>query len=170
MEARKVLKPQLPPLQLSLRIRHPSMDPAAISRELLIEPEHCFRAGEPRHSPGRPAHNSVHAETYWLATLSPASWMPDTAFSSQPHLDLALRNMNTAVANSVEWSLMLCAFRLSQYKSNGTFLRQINAEGGRISLLVALSPMTVSGFNLAPEVSRMLGELGVTIEFEITND
>jgi hypothetical protein len=144
------------------------MDPALISRELLVEPEHCFRAGDPRHPALPGAHESVHAETYWLAALSPASWLPDVPFAGRPQLNDALQNMTTAAANSLEWTLMICALRLGQYKSVGTFLKQINAEEGSISLLVALSPMTVGCFNLAPETSRMFGELGVTLEFEIT--
>jgi hypothetical protein len=170
MEARKVLKPQTPAFQISLRIRHPSMDPALISRELLVEPEHCFRAGETRRSPRPHAHESVHVETYWLAALSPASWLPDVPFTDRPHLNLALQNMSAAAASSLEWTLTICAFRLSQYKSNGAFLKRINAEGGSTSLLIALSSATVSGFNLAPDTSRMFGELGVTLEFEITGD
>ena len=50
MAAPKRATLQAPPFQLSLRIRHPSMDPADISKELGIEPEHAFRAGQPRHS------------------------------------------------------------------------------------------------------------------------
>ena len=49
MEARRASQPSYP-FQLSLRIRHPSIDPASISRELQIEPEHSFRAGDPRES------------------------------------------------------------------------------------------------------------------------
>jgi hypothetical protein len=49
MEARQASQPSYP-FQLSLRVRHPSIDPAAISRELQIEPEHSFRAGDLRDS------------------------------------------------------------------------------------------------------------------------
>ena len=66
MEARRASQPSYP-FQLSLRIRHPSIDPASISHELQIEPEHSFRAGDPRES--RSAVTSVHADSYWLATL-----------------------------------------------------------------------------------------------------
>jgi hypothetical protein len=49
MEAR-LSKPDPERFQLSLRIRHPSMDPADISRTLKIEAEHSSRAGGPRTS------------------------------------------------------------------------------------------------------------------------
>ena len=42
--------------------------------------------------------------------------------------------------------------------------------GGQISLLVTLSGSEVGGFSLLPEVSRAFGDLGVTVEFELTED
>ena len=48
MAATKLATFQSLPFQLSLRIKHPSMDPANISKELGIEPEHSFRAGQSR--------------------------------------------------------------------------------------------------------------------------
>ena len=33
---------------LSLRIRHPSIEPGEITRNLGIEPQHTWRAGDPR--------------------------------------------------------------------------------------------------------------------------
>jgi hypothetical protein len=48
-------------------------------------------------------------------------------------------------------------------------LRRSRSEGGEISLLVALSIGELSGFSLVPEVSRVFGEFGITIEFELTD-
>ena len=45
---------------------------------------------------------------------------------------------------------------------------RIHAKGGEISLLVALSLSEVEGFTLPPEVSRLLGEIGITVEFEFS--
>jgi len=47
MAAPKLATRQPLPFQLSLRIRHPSIDPEEISKGLGIEPEHTFRAGQP---------------------------------------------------------------------------------------------------------------------------
>jgi hypothetical protein len=49
-------------------------------------------------------------------------------------------------------------------------LQTIRAESGEISLLVALSPTLVNSFSLPPQISRLFGELGIALEFEITND
>lgn len=72
MEARKLSNPRASPFQRSLRVRHPSLDPAEISRQLRMKAEHCFRAGDPRLSRSGLAPASVHAESYWLGALNPA--------------------------------------------------------------------------------------------------
>ena len=41
---------------ISLRIRHPGVDPSSITQALAIEPQHTWRAGERRR--GRPASSS----------------------------------------------------------------------------------------------------------------
>lgn len=60
MAAPKLATRQPLPFQLSLRIRHPSIDPEEISKGLGIEPEHTFRAGQPRHSKSGVAPATVH--------------------------------------------------------------------------------------------------------------
>jgi hypothetical protein len=151
MEATRRAQSQPLPFQLSLRIRHPSIDPQSISRELGIEPEHSFQAGQPRQLRSSVAPATVHTESYWLAALNPATWFENLSFPEAP-----------------TWALSLCAVRLS--KSHGALLRKVRSEGGEISVLVTLSPAAVSSFNLAPEVSRIFGEIGITLEIEMTND
>src|SRR5215469_1766175 len=82
MEARKLRQPDSEPFQLSLRIRHPSVDPDELSREFSIEAAHCFRAGDPR--PSRTGIASVHPESYWLGALSTASWPVDVLSGGSP--------------------------------------------------------------------------------------
>ena len=168
MAAPKLAPPQPLPFQLSLRIRHPSMDPAQISRELGIEPEHSFRSGQPRHSKSGLTTASVHSETYWLAPLDPASWFGTVPFEPLPNVALSQSIMDTAVTRNLTWALALCAARFKG--SHSALLQGVGSGGGTISLLVTLSPTAVSSFSLRPEVGRMFGELGITLEFEITND
>jgi hypothetical protein len=72
------------------------------------------------------------------------------------------------LTKNLGWVLALFAARCG--KVHEAFLRRIRSEGGEVSLLVALTPDVVSSFNLSPEVSRIFGDLGITLEFEITND
>ena len=167
MEARKLSESDPPPFQLSLRIRHPSIDPAHLSREFNIEPEHSFRAGDPRPVRSAVAPASVHAESYWLGALNPASWPPDISFPGHPGLQIAQQGLAAAAAKSFGWVLSLSTTRF--FHVHAELLRRIRSDGGQISLLVALSPGEVGSFSLVPEVSRVFGEFGITVEFEFTD-
>jgi hypothetical protein len=168
MPAPKLSKSQLPPFQLSLRIRHPSMDPVLITRELKVTPEHTFRVGEPRQSRSGLRSVAKHAESYWLAVLDPAAWLGDMSFLAPAILAESPQPLNEAVTKNLGWALSLCAMRFG--KIHDKWLRQIRSDGGQVSLLVALAPDMVSSFTVAPEISHMFGELGITLEFEIAND
>src|ERR1700749_3711490 len=74
MPLRKQIRAQAAPFQLSLHVRHPSVDPAEISRELGLEATESFRAGQPRQSRSGVAATAVHGETYWVAVLDPMVW------------------------------------------------------------------------------------------------
>jgi len=168
MQARELEKSDVQPFQLSLRIRHPTMDPAELSREFKIEAEHCFRAGDPRpHRSGiMPA--SVHAESYWLGAIEPSRWPADIlSFPGHSRLQIVQEHLRSSGTNSFGWSLSLCATWFLH--SHAELLRRIRADGGQISLLVALSTGEIGSFSLAPEVSRVFGELGITVEFEFTD-
>jgi hypothetical protein len=168
MAAPKLATLQPPSFQLSLRIKHPSFDPADISKELGIEPEHCFRAGQPRQSKGGLVPVAVHTESYWLAPLNPASWFGNPSFADPLKLAMLQQHIDAAIARNLTGALALCAARFN--KAHAAFLQTIHSEGGEISLLVTLSPTTVDTISLPPQVSRMFGELGITLEFEITCD
>jgi hypothetical protein len=156
------------PFQLSLRIKHPSMDPANISKELGIEPEHSFRAGQSRRSKTGVAAAAVHTESYWLAPLNPASWFGTLPFEPLPNVPISQSMIDTAITRNLAWALGLCAVRFS--KAHTELLHTITSEGGEISLLVTLSASAISSFSLQPHISRIFGELGMTLEFEITSD
>jgi hypothetical protein len=168
MAAPKLATLQPLPFQLSLRIKHPSMDPAVISKELGIEPEHSFRAGQPRNSKSGVAPAAVHNESYWLAALNPTAWFGNPSFAEPLNLKVTQKHIDVAIARNLTWALSLCVARLSRLP--GSPLHKIRSDGGEISLLVTLSPTAVSSFSLAPELTRLCGELGVTLEFEIAGD
>lgn len=168
MEARKLSKSDPQPFQLSLRIRHPSMDPDDLSREFKIEAEHSYRAGDPRALRSGIAPASVHAESYWLGALDPGKWPPDISFPGHPKLQIAAEHLRATATNSFSWALSLSTTRF--FHLHAELLRRIRSEGGQVSLLVALSASEVGSFSLVPEVSRAFAEFGITVEFELTND
>ena len=168
MAATKIAAVQPLPFQLSLRIRHPFLDPADISKELRIEPEYAFRAGQPRPSKSGVVIAAVHAESYWVAPLDPVSWFGNPSFAEPFNLSVTKEQIDAAIAQNLTGALGLYALRLN--KAHAVFLHKIRSEGGEISLLVTLSPTTVDTFSLPPQVTRTFGELGITLEFEITDD
>jgi hypothetical protein len=167
MEARMMQKPDQQHFQLSLRIRHPSMDPADLSRELEIEPVHSFRVGDPRASRTGLATASVHTESYWLAMLNPDEWPADMSFPGHTQSQVVEERLEAAATKTLGRALSLSTTRF--FAAHAKTLRRIRSEGGQISLLVAIYPGEVSGFSLATEVSQVFGELGITVEFDLTN-
>jgi hypothetical protein len=168
MEARKLSKSQPPAFELSLRVRHPSMDPAELSRELGMEAKYSFRAGEPRQSHSGHSTASLHGESYWLGTLHPTSSPAAHWLSGFANMELAQKAHEKTVARSLGWALSFHATRV--LRANAALLERIRSEGGQVSLLVALSPASVDSFSLAPQVSRIFSDLGITIEFELTTE
>jgi hypothetical protein len=165
MEATKLRRTDPEPFQLSLRIRHPSLDPEELSREFNIEAAHCFRAGDPRAS--RTGIASVHPESYWLGALNTANWPVDVTTPSVQHLLADQQRVGVVAMRSLGWVLSLSTRFFSAHA--GT-LRRIGAEGGQVSLLVTAPTALVNGFSLAPAVSRVFAELDVALEFEFSSD
>ncbi len=163
MEAIK-LKPRSQPFELSLRIRHPSLDPAVISRELGIEAEHSFRAGDPRPSRSGLTPTSVHADSYWLGALQPAEWPAQLPIALQPLMQLTPERLGVPSTRSLGWALSLHAARF--FKTHAQFLQRIRADGATLSLLVTIAAAAASHFSLVPEASRVFSELGIVLEFE----
>lgn len=167
MQVRKLTKSGLRPFQFSLRIRHPSIDPAELSREFAVEPEHSYRAGDQRALGSVAATPSVRAESYWLASLDPFDWPQDISCAGHATLKLALEHLRQTVTDAFGWALSLSASRF--LRLHAELLRRIASEGGEITLLLALVASEVGSFTLMPEVSRIIGDLGIAVEFEFVD-
>jgi hypothetical protein len=164
MEAIKPSKPEPLAFELSLRIRHPSIDPAELSRELGLDAQHSFRAGDRRQLRGE-ATSAVHSESYWLGTLDPTSAPVDAWFSQKRDLEVAVRQAQRAVTRNLGWALELAARRLLRAKA---LFERLRSSHGEVSLLVGVSPAAVESFSVAPGVSRVFSDLGITIEFDLS--
>jgi hypothetical protein len=163
MEARRAASQPSYPFQLSLRIRHPSIDPEEISRRLGIDAEHSFRAGEPRDA-GRSTVAPVHAESYWLGTLEPAPLLLGTAFdlSARPLPEIS-RAISLGVLDTT--LTVLTGTVLVRHRD---FFHQLQSEGGEVRLIVAVSGRKVRGFTLTPHLAKALSELRIPVDFELT--
>lgn len=162
MEAGRASQHPSYPFQLSLRVRHPSIDPESISRELQIEPEHSFRAGQPRDAARSLAVTPVHVESYWLATLDPATLLLGTALA--PEISPHTHTIAFSVLDSALTILIASVLR-----RHADFFRRLQSEGGEVRLIVAVSARKTRGFTLTPHLSRALSELRIPVDFELTH-
>lgn len=175
MGARQLAEESVTPIEFSLRIRHPSIDPKEISAALGVEPEHCFKAGDPRtNAQGR--RTSQHTQTYWLARITPESWADpiDPTFLSVIAESYPARDSDFTTeewrkaaqkvgSRGIETMLF---FGLQRVNARRTFLDRIQSEGGDVSLILAVPRDSAPDFILPVSMSRLLGKLGITLEFK----
>jgi hypothetical protein len=167
MPARQLPQPKITPNQLSLRIRHPSMDPETISATLRLEPEHCFKAGAARTTRAADGRSGFHSQSYWLAPVTPDLWTSadEPLSSGAPAARLAARTFRAARDPRV-WGIdSLLALFLHRLSVHQGFLQRIQTEGGDISLLLSLDRETTPDFTVPLAVSRLLVQLGIVLEF-----
>ena len=141
------------PFRFSLHLRHPSIDPEEVSRELKLPALESFKAGAPRTSRSGIAAAAVHGETCWAAIIDPLTWSPPTP---SPEGSFTLG-----------WALgFICACLHKRHKE---FLHRLSAQGGSATLLVAYSTAALNGLRLQPDMARQISDLGLTIKFELTD-
>lgn len=176
MEARKLAETEVTPIQLSLRIRHPAMDPQEISDALGMVPEHAFKAGESRAPRSQGRDSGRHTQTYWLAPVTPESWRdavveptflaaiaarhPQYASAVSPEAwQEAARNLSE---RNVEVVLLSFLKRLSLRQS---FLQRVQSEGGDVSVIMLIERESTADFALPPSGAGVLVQLGISLEF-----
>ena len=130
---------------VSLRIRHPTIDPAKISAALGIEPQHTWRAGEPRCDAAGVELGGAHHDSYWMGRLTEAPQLSSNGVSVE---GVILRTLTHV--------------RLVQ-----PFLEELNAEGGVAELLVSLYARNDFRLELLPDSLTLLGRMHLAVAFDI---
>jgi Domain of unknown function (DUF4279) len=130
---------------ISLCIRHPTIDPSAITESLGIKPQHTWRAGDARRGAAGEELDGVYRQSYWTGRL-----MDDPQLSSE--------------RTTVESVLLQT---LAQLRRSHDFLQQISTDGGTAELIVSLFARGIFRLDLSPESSALLGRLRLTIAFDI---
>ena len=200
MQVRKRSSAQATPYQLSLHVRHPSVDPEEISRELGLPATESFRAGEPRQSRSGIAATAVHGETYWAAVLDPMGWSaPATAAQRISRITGSESRVKTGSAVTQQFlsallpqeaKMLRARFGLEEGDAvptgslgwgiilvcycmavrHGRFLARLREQGGSLTLLAAVEPEALAGLRITPEMGRQLHELGLTVRIEVPNN
>ncbi len=130
---------------LSLSVRHPRIDPAAITEELGIEPQHTWKAGDRRLDAAGDALEGSYRESYWMARLT-----------EQPQL--------SSERQSVEGMLLQT---LAQLHRSQAFLEKINAAQGAAELHVSLYAREEFTLQLSADSLALLGRLRLSISLDI---
>jgi hypothetical protein len=186
------------PFQLSLHVRHPSVDPEEVSRELGLEAIESFRAGEPRQSRSGVAATSVHVETYWVAVLDPMQWSAPATMARQmsrltstepPRTGSGVTRQFLATLLPQEAKVLRARFGLDESTAlppgslgwgivlvchcmavrHGRYLARLRDQGASLTLLAAVEPDALVGLTITPEMGQLLHELGLTVKIELAN-
>lgn len=130
---------------MSLRIRHPRIDPAEITLALHIEPQHTWRAGEIRRDSAGAEIGGTHRESYWMGRLMTK---PELARDDVDVESEILRTLGT----------LRRAF---------DFLEKLKEEGGSAELHVSLYARDEFRLELLPESLSLLGRMGLAVALEV---
>ena len=129
---------------VALRIRHPSIDPAEISRQIGFDPQHSWKAGEPRRPVAGEITVGSYRETYWVGLL-PIRELPMPA-NIQPQTTIF--------------------FTLLRMRRAEGFWRRIADEGGTIECLVEMHGGEDFRIDLSQALLTLLVQLRITLSVE----
>jgi hypothetical protein len=132
---------------VSLRVRHPTMNLQMLGEALSLEPVHSWTAGDPRRSQSGSPLGGQHRDSYWSASLP--------ALLSGP--------------NALPLELFLSQ-QLMQLGRRRELLNSLQAEGGEVSLLIELEPVSNATLTLSSAMSRKLADLNIEVEFQFLGD
>ena len=130
---------------VSLRLRHPTIDPSRITQTLGIEPQHTWKAGDPRRGPAGGALAGIYRESYWMGRLM-----------NEPQLSSARLSVESVLLQV-----------LAQLRRSHDFLEQLHTEGGVAELHVSLYAREDFRFELSGESLGLLGRLGLAVALEV---
>jgi hypothetical protein len=130
---------------MSLRIRHPHAEPAEITRMLGIEPQHTWRAGDPRRDSAGGTLLGTHRESYWMGRLM-----------AEPELASDHVGVESVVLRT-----------LAQLRKSSGFLEMLKEQGGMAELHVSIFARQEFRLEFAAETLALLGRLGLAVALEI---
>jgi Domain of unknown function (DUF4279) len=128
---------------VSLRIRHPSIDPAEISAVLRLNPSRCLQAGESRATPIGTSLHGDWRESYWTSgDVAKGAW-PDIASAD------ALNRL------------------LDQLSEHHDFFHRIRAEGGRTEFFVGWYFLGNSGDVFHYDLLARMADLKIDLSLDV---
>ena len=143
-----------------IRIRHPHIDPDALTRAFGIEPEHSWRAGE-----AKPGSETIRRESYWVAQ---ASLSPRFSFPQGLGGEVGSGSEETWTPTYLDQTPLERALTMAAlpFMVNWKFWSGLRDEGATAQLIVVLGGPSLPGFELSHEVIAMLSRLGISLSVE----
>jgi hypothetical protein len=136
---------QLYSYQVSLRIWHPSVDPAIITGKLGLQPSITHRAGERRQTPKGRALDGTYAESYW-------------------HSDPFAYGEISSTDQVAEDVLSEVCQRLEPYKQ---FLVLLREQGARLHLQISSFGTRNYAFESSPQLLAACSTLGLSLVHDV---
>ena len=130
---------------VSLRIRHPTVDPATITATLGIRPQHAWQAGQPRCDPAGVELGGKHHDSYWMGGLT-----------DEPQLSSDSVSLEAVILKT-----------LSHLRRAQSFLEDLNAQGGVAELLVSLYARDDFRLELPSDSLTLLGRLHLAVALDV---
>jgi len=130
---------------VSLRLRHPAIDPSRVTQALGIEPQHTWKVGDVRCDPAGAALRGVYRESYWMGRLM-----------DEPELSSAQMSVESVLLE-----------KLTQLRRSHEFLEQFHAEGGVAELHISLYARAAFRLELSEESLASLSRLGLAVALEV---
>jgi Domain of unknown function (DUF4279) len=130
---------------ISLRIRHPTVDPDRITKALGIEPQHTWKAGDPRRDPGGEELEGDYRESYWMGRLMDA-----------PQLSSGRLSVESVLQRT-----------LDQLRRSHEFLDELNTNGGVAELQVSLYARENFRLELPADSLALLSRLRVSVVLDV---
>jgi len=128
---------------ISLRIRHPEIDPDVITEALGLQPQHSWKAGASRQT--STGGTGEHRDSYWMAKLMDEPQLTTTQISIESVLVQTITQLRRAQA----------------------FLEKLHAEGAVSELSISLFARENFRLELTPETMTLMGRMGLAVAFEV---
>jgi len=130
---------------ISLRIRHPAIDPRRITDALALEPQYTWKAGDPRRDPEGGELDGVFRESYWTGSLM-----------DQPRLSSGQLSVESVLVQV-----------LSHLRRAQDFLDQLHAQGGVTEVHVNLYSRANFRLEWSPELVAGFGRIRAAIILDV---
>jgi Domain of unknown function (DUF4279) len=130
---------------VSLRIRHPKIEPFTITETLGIAPQHTWKAGDPRRNPPGEDRVGVYRESYWMGRLM-----------DEPQLSSGRMSVESVLLQT-----------LTQLRRSQPFFEQLSADGGVAELSVSLFARENFRLELSADTLALLGRLRLAVSLDV---